>query len=161
VAILTQGDDAPCGLMLIRCGILRQIQSVGFVDLREQALPHIARSHRVHIVPTAGQALLPTRTREDYIRALRLHAAQERGLDLAAFDHPFAESWQTSFAIVEPGAVVHPSARIHDSVVLAGARVGREALVAYSVVGPGGVVPPRGTLVNEVLGAARPPADRS
>lgn len=161
VAILSVGKDRPCGLMLVCCAALSTISEVGFVDLREQALPQIAMTHSVRIVPVPYDALLPTRTREDYLRALRVQAAIDKGLDVAALDDPYAESWETSFAVIEDGASVHPSARIHDSVILAGARVGRDAVVAYSVIGPGGVVPPRGTLVHEVLGSARLPAERS
>jgi len=161
VAILSQTNDSPCGIMLIRCGVLDRVAQIGFVDFREQALPQIAKIHRVEVISLSGTAALPTRTCDGYIRALRLYAAHQRGIPLAEFDNPFAESWQTSFAIVEPGAEVHPTARIHDSVVLAGACVGHDAVVAYSVVGPGGTVPPRSALVHEVLGASRPVTDRS
>lgn len=160
VAILTLAQDRPGGLMLVRCGALSGIADLGFVDLQEQALPQIAKSHLVKIVRVPHEALMPTRTREDYLRALRVHAALERGLDASALDDPFAESWQPSFAVIEDGATVHPSARIHDSVILAGARIGRDAVVANCVVGPGGVVPARATLVHQVLGSDGP-AERS
>ena len=124
VAILSLANDRPCGLMLVRCGVLATVAGVGFVDLREQALPQIAKKYSVKIVPVEHEALAPTRTREDYLRALRLQAALGQGLDVAALDDPFAESWQTSFAVVEDGATVHPSAHIHDSVILAGAAWG-------------------------------------
>jgi NDP-sugar pyrophosphorylase family protein len=45
-----------------------------------------------------------------------------------------AEDWKSAFAIVEPGAMVSSSARIHDSVVLAGGVVESGAVVVRSLV---------------------------
>jgi NDP-sugar pyrophosphorylase family protein len=53
---------------------------------------------------------------------------------------PLSEEWKSTFAIVEPGASVAPSARIHDSIILSGATVDAGAVVVRSVIGPGGIV---------------------
>ena len=45
-ALGTDPDGMPSGLMLFRCGCMRGINSVGFCDLNEQALPELAKSHK-------------------------------------------------------------------------------------------------------------------
>src|SRR5438309_1569651 len=50
IALLAEPDGSPTGLMLVRCGTLRQISPIGFVDLNEQALPAIASKHVVRVV---------------------------------------------------------------------------------------------------------------
>jgi hypothetical protein len=139
VAIASYDDGTPGGIMLLRPSALGLIPEAGFVDLKEQALPQIAAHHRVAVVRWAVPAGLPIRTLGDYIQALRRrHQTPE-----AASERPaaFFEQWRTTFSIVEAGATVHPTANIHDSVVLAGGRVERDAVVAKCVVVPGGVVP--------------------
>jgi hypothetical protein len=146
-------DDAghPGALMLIRCGCLRAIPMLGFVDLKEQALPTIAQRHQVSVVRSAHAKSLPIRTPADYINALRWHH-RRRAPDRR--DDAFAEDWAPLFSIQENGAVVHPSARIHDSVVLSGARVHRGAVLVRSVVAAGGIVPARTTIVDRIVTAA-------
>src|SRR5687767_16000899 len=51
-----------------------------------------------------------------------------------------AEDWSPLFSLVEAGATVDPSARIHDSVVLEGGVVEAGAVLVRSVVCPGGVL---------------------
>src|SRR5205085_399511 len=65
VGILAHRDGMPSGLMLVRCGVLRQISDLGFVDLKEQALPAIAKKHRV-TVETWETASYAIRTAGDY-----------------------------------------------------------------------------------------------
>src|SRR5690606_20299334 len=42
VSLISHRDGTPSGLMLIRCGSLWCIPQVGYVDMKEQALPMIA-----------------------------------------------------------------------------------------------------------------------
>jgi ADP-glucose pyrophosphorylase len=51
-----------------------------------------------------------------------------------------SEDWQRRFAIIEPGATVHPTALVHDSVVLSGAQVGSRAAIIRSILGPKAVI---------------------
>ena len=138
-------DGTPSRLMLIRAQCLRVLPRVGFVDLMEQGLPIIAREHRVTALHRANPISLPVRTMEGYIQALQRY---HRG----AGDPPkgSGEDWRCSFALVEEAADVHPSACVHDAVVLRGGRVERDAVVARSVVCPGGVVR-RGEVVVDQL----------
>lgn len=134
--LLRYEDDAPAGLMLIRCGALRGIASQGYIDLKEQYLPKLAERERVVAVEHA-RITLPVRTLSDYIDGLqRYHRDEKSGLD----PEPYAEDWRSSFSIIESGAEVDASARLHDSVVLAGGRVSSGAILVRCVVCRGGIV---------------------
>lgn len=147
ISIHSLPDGTPSGLMLVRCGSLRNVASVGFVDMKEQALPAIARKHRVAVVrrPADCRAI---RSFQDYLRALREEHRRRRGDESAT---PFAEDWRSSFAIVENAIAVESSACIHDSVVLEGARVEARAVVVRSVVGAGGVVRRGQSVVDQLV----------
>ncbi len=155
VSLVSHHDGTPSGLMLVRCGSLWCIPQIGYVDMKEQALPLIAQRHRVRVVRPPQLSAIPVRTLGDYISALRW---RHRGMTLPDLrsmrSDPFAEDWQPSFRIVENGALVDPHARVHDSVVLRGARVERNALLVRSVVGPGGTVPANATICEELVGEA-------
>ena len=66
-----------------------------------------------------------------------------------------AEDWKPTFALCEAGAVVDPSARLHDSVVLRGGRVEYGAVLVRSVVCPGGVVRRERTAVDQFVTAGQ------
>ena len=92
---------------------------------------------------------LPMRTLEAYIDSL-LEYHRLKGEDGTGYS-PFAEDWQPTFSLVEPGAEVDPSARVHDSVVLGGGTVGAGAALVRSVVCPGGVVGRRQMVVGQLV----------
>jgi len=152
VSLISHRDGTPSGLMLIRCGSLWCIPQIGYVDMKEQALPMIAERHRVRVVRPPLLSAIPVRTLQDYVSALRW---RHRGMATAesrfTCSDPFAEDWQPSFRIIEPGAMVDPQARVHDSVILRGARVERGAVVVRSVVGPGGHVRTASTLCERLV----------
>ena len=134
VSLISHTDGTPTGLMVIRCGALRSISAVGFSDMKEQALPRIATHRKVTVVDRYRPVALPIRTRNDYLRALRRWHSVNNGAN------PFAENWKPTFSIIEAGADVDPTARIHDSVVLRGGRVEAGASVVRSVGCAGGRV---------------------
>ncbi|MGD0462539.1 MAG: WecB/TagA/CpsF family glycosyltransferase [Tepidisphaeraceae bacterium] len=130
IAVVGHREGEPSGLMLITCRALRLIPKTGFVDMKEQALPNIASKYDVRVVQCRRPTGLPIRLLSDYIAALRALHHPVRG----ASTDPLAEDWKSAFAIVEPGAMVSSSARIHDSVVLAGGVVESGAVVVRSLV---------------------------
>lgn len=148
VAVLSQRDGTPTGLFLVRCGTLRTLPAAGFVDFKEQALPSIAAAHRV-AVWEANRVALPIRNLTDYLSALRWHhrSAAER---LSEAD-PFGERLSPVFGFAEAGAEVHPTAKLHDSVVLAGGRVEAGAIVVRSVVCPGGIARKKARIVDQLI----------
>ena len=151
VAVLSQRDGTPTGLFLVRCGVLRGLPAAGFVDFKEQALPAIAAAHRV-AVWEANRVALPIRNLTDYLTALRWHhrSAAERVSEA----DPFSERLASAFGFAEAGAEVHPTATLHDSVVLAGGRVEAGAVVVRSVVCPGGIVKRGDRVVDQLVTAA-------
>jgi hypothetical protein len=147
-------DGAPSGLMLVRTGALRNIPRVGFIDLKEQALPRIAATSGVRVVESPERASPPLRDIRTYLDALRSWHRSGSLLGVSAVN-PFEERWTPAFSIVEDGAEVAPSARLHDSVVLAGGVVGPGCEVVRSVVGPGGVVRRKDRVLEQlVVGAS-------
>lgn len=130
IGVIGHREGEPSGLMLITCRALRLIPRTGFVDMKEQALPIIASKYDVRVLQCRHPTGLPIRSLSDYITAVRALYQPVR----SAVTDPWAEDWKSTFAIVEPGAVVSSSARIHDSVVLAGGSVEMGAVVVRSVV---------------------------
>jgi hypothetical protein len=152
IALLADTDGTPSGLQLIRCGALRELSARGFVDFKEQALPLLARSFSVRVVRRPVVAV-SIRTLETYITALRL--LRNRGASEPVERDPFGEECFSSFAVVEEGADIAATARVHDSVVLRGGRVREGAVVARSVVCGGAIVETGEVVVDRVVGGGR------
>jgi hypothetical protein len=146
ISLVAHDDGTPCGLMLIRCGCLHEIPAIGYIDLKEQALPELAKHYRVRVVRHIRASGLPIRTLEDYIEALRVY----RRLRAGNGDHRADEDCYSLFEVVEDGAFVNPGSRLHDSVVLRGGRVEGESVLFRSIVGPQGVVRQK-TLVGRII----------
>jgi NDP-sugar pyrophosphorylase family protein len=139
-------DGTPTLLLLARAGVFRSVSPVGYVDLKEQALPRIASNCDVRVVNWDRPIGLNLRTRGDYVSSLR---ALHRG---RTDDDPYREDWRPCFGIVEAGAEVAEGVRLHDSVVLSGGTVGEAATLIRSVVGRGGRVEAGQTLTDVVVG---------
>lgn len=154
VAIVSHVDGTPGGMLLVRCGCLRAIAPIGFVDMKEQGLPIIAAHHEVRVVHWDSPTGLPVRSPAAYLNALRVFHQKGSVEEREKISSPFAEDWRPTFAIIEPGAEVDPSAELLDSVVLAGARVGAGAAVVRSVLCRGAVVAPQSSVHGELLTAA-------
>lgn len=151
VALVAHDDGTPSGAMLLRVKTLRHISAVGYVDMKEQALPRIAQEFTVRAVRCRRPSALPIRSLEAYIRALQQHHAKLAQRGRGAEPDPLAENFAKHFAIIEPGAQVHPAAYLHDSVVLAGGRVEAGATLVRSMVCAGGVVPRDGRMVDALV----------
>src|SRR5688500_8775949 len=138
LCVLANLDGTPSGLFFVRCGALRELPAAGFIDLKEQALPAIAARHDVRVVRRPQPVAMPIRTAGDYSLALRRYGQRvDRRLEVT---DPFAEDWEPAFRVVERGATVNESARLHDSTVLAGGRVEAGAVLVRTIVCDGGVV---------------------
>ena len=144
VAIHADASSVPSGFFLMRCGVLAGVASNGFADLKEQVLPQLSARTDVRVIRTDHAVPVAVRSLEGYIKALR--AACGSG----STELPL-EEWRCTFNLSEPGAQVHQSARLHDSVVLAGGRVGAGALVVRSLVGQGGVVSPGEAVFDRIV----------
>jgi NDP-sugar pyrophosphorylase family protein len=153
IAMVSHEDGTPSGVMLVTCKALRLIPATGFVDMKEQVLPLIASQFDVRVLRRHRPTGAPIRSLEDYVQALRLHHRRRSGK--AVLTDPLAEDWSATFSIVEPGATVDASARVHDSVVLAGAAVEPGAVLVRCVVCPGAVVRRDTTEVDRVIRPTR------
>jgi len=151
VAILTSERGEPLGLMRVRCGALRGIKPVGFVDLKEQALPQVASVYDVRVVPMGCGGGQPIRTLTSYLDGLRAFTSRRQGR--VPRWGAWREDWRATFGLVETGAEVDDTAVIHDGVVLRGARVEAGAAVVRSIVGSGATVPAGAVVVDQLLGA--------
>jgi hypothetical protein len=149
VAVLAHADGTPTTLMLVRCGALAALPALGFLDMKEQALPQLAARSPVRVVSTPAHVSMGVRTGKSYIDALRAYHLR-KGVD-GSQDAQLPESWRSAFHLVEEGATVDMGARLHDSVVLKGGRVERGAIVARSVVCPGGIVRAGETVVDKLV----------
>jgi NDP-sugar pyrophosphorylase family protein len=133
-------------VFLVRGGCLSAIPEVGFVDFKEQAIPLIAKRHSVKVAELAGECGVPVRSLHDYVQAVRYHVArQQQGGGTA----------DEGFSVIEPGAHVDASARLHDSIVLSGSRAGAGAIVAGSLVTSTGVVGKGRRVLHSVVTGAR------
>lgn len=154
VSMVPRGASELAGAFLLRRERLRAVPDVGFVDLKEQAIPDAVGAGHLVVSRRPRGSSLPVRTLDEYVAALRwLHAPGGPAASLAEPENPFAESWQPRFAIVEEGADVAESAVLQDTVVLAGGRVEPDAVVARAVVCPGGFVRRGETIVETVVRA--------
>ncbi len=153
VGLVSHIDGTPSGIMLLRVKALRSISPVGFVDMKEQAMQKIAREYDVAVLHRRRATGVPIRTRQDYILALRYHHSFRR--NKGALIDPLAEDWQPTFSIIETGASVHSSARLHDSITFAGAVVEPGAVLVRSVVCAGAQVAKDRVVIDQVLPAAK------
>jgi NDP-sugar pyrophosphorylase family protein len=146
-AVYATRDGEPTGIFRFRCGALATLPARGFVDMKEQGLPSLASRFDVRVITTDDPAPISIRTLDAYIEALRWLANGK-----TKTHHGPSEDWRCTFSLIEPGAEVHPTARVHDSVVLAGSKVGRDAVVVRSLVGPAGVVGAGRSAFDELVG---------
>lgn len=149
VSVISHRDGIPSGIMLVTVKTLQLIPETGFVDMKEQAMPLIAQKHAVEVLHRRRPTGLPIRSVSDYINAMRYYHTRRSGKSTLA--DPLAEDWQPSFGIVEEGAVVDPTARVHDSVVLRGGVVEAGSVLVRSFVCPSGLVRKDRTLVDEFV----------
>ena len=149
IAVMSHRDGTPSGMMLVSCKTLRLVPSTGFIDMKEQAMPEIAQNFAIEVVHRRRPSGLPIRSVSDYILAMRVYHMRRAGKTTLA--DPLAEDWEPAFGIVEEGAVVDPSARVHDSVVLRGGIVETGAVLVRSVVCPGGIVRPDRTVIDDFI----------
>jgi exopolysaccharide biosynthesis WecB/TagA/CpsF family protein len=147
VSLVSHADGTLSGLMLIRREVLSLIPKSGFVDMKEQALERIAQDYDVRVLKLTNPSGYPVRSREEYLRALKvLHRPEGESLAETT-----SEDWRSSFNVIETGASVDPAARLFDSVVMSGARVEAGAVIVRSIVSGGGVVKKDQTVVDDFV----------
>lgn len=154
VALVAHEDGTPVGFFLMRVGVLRAVREMGYMDLKEQLLPHLAKKWDVRVAARSRAPALAMRTLDAYIRALTAYHRQAAGSPERS-EARDGECWFPTFSIVEDGARVAASARVHDSVVLRGATLGEGAVVVRSVVAEGAQVFAGAVVADAVVDARR------
>jgi N-acetylglucosaminyldiphosphoundecaprenol N-acetyl-beta-D-mannosaminyltransferase len=149
VNLISHEQSIPGGLILMSCAALRLIPTDRIVDINEQFLPQVAAKTEVRRLAVDAPAALPVRTVDEYMRAVACLRCGSRKLT-----DPLAETWASSFSLVEASAEVDKTARLHDSVILAGGRVDAGAVVVRSVVCSGGIVHKDGRAVDRIVVAS-------
>lgn len=149
--VLTAHDDGtPAGVMLVRVGAIRGVRELGFMDFKEQVLPKLAQEFDVRVIHRPHATGLPIRNLDGYIDALTAHHKLLAGKPIFD-DEAGSEQWFSTFSVIEPGANVAASARVHDSVILDGAQVGADAVIVRSVVGGSASVRPGQLAADRVV----------
>ena len=137
-------DSTPAGVFLIRRAALELASRRGFMDMKEQWLRAALAADfdvRVFRMPEPGIVLL--RTREDIWRAAIGAPVRRVILHNVGFTRPPG--------VISPDAVVAADARVEESLIMAGARVGAGAIVVRSVLCPGAVVEPGRRVIDEIV----------
>ena len=99
VTVVANADGTPTSIMLMSCQALRDLPAVGFIDLKEQGLPLMAKRHDVRAVP-ASAAGLPIRTPQDYLKALKAMTGAKQG---RCHNQAFAERGGAVSRSLSPG----------------------------------------------------------
>ena len=160
VSFVSSVDGSPVGLWLIRCGVLRSVNPVGYIDLKEQALSAWKTEHKVSVVERQRPYAHSARSLSEYIGAIR--AAQAGiGSGSTIDEDPYREEWESSFSIIEPGAQVDSGVVLHDSVVLAGAKVSKGAVIVRSVICAGAKIESGARVTDRVVNSSVKKGDRS
>ncbi|MDF1809971.1 MAG: hypothetical protein P1U42_09775 [Phycisphaerales bacterium] len=150
VSFVSCMDGAPVGVWLIRCGVLKSVNNIGYVDLKEQSLEAWKMEHKVSVVERHRAYAHPTRSLAEYLNAIRAETAGF-GSGATIDEDPYREEWESTFSIVEPDANVADDVILHDSIALKGATVGKGAVVVRSILCPGSVVMPGARVIDKVL----------
>lgn len=150
--LVAHDDGTPSGVQLMACKTVRHVNAAGYHDMKEQTLPGIAARFDVRVMRRRRPTGLPIRTLEDYLQGLRLYHRRKAGK--AVVTDPLAEDWAPAFSLIEAGAGVAPDARVHDSVVLAGATVESGTVLVRSLVCGDAVVARGRTEVDRYVTAA-------
>ncbi len=146
-------DQSPAGVYITRCGALRGISPIGFVDIKEQWLA-CAREQglRVRVHEFSSPGSIPLRTRADFLVAARYLDNQfGPGSGLSTDRLNRDADGRSQLRVIGHGVAVGPNVRINNAVIMPGAVIGGGALIEQSVVCPGAVIEPKVRVVNAVV----------
>jgi hypothetical protein len=151
------GEDEPAGVYAFRRRVIRSSPRVGYVDLKEQFLPSLAKAGERVVAAHVCDDVPHLRDLGSYLETVRHSlnnghggAGEKSPLRVSARASVSGSAVLDGFCIIEPGAVIEDGAVVHDSVVLWGATIGGGAVVSRSVVGPLTSVEPRARVVGAV-----------
>lgn len=150
IAFVSSSEGAPVGVWLIRCGVLKSVKPIGYVDLKEQSLDEWKLVHKVSVVERTRPYAHPTRSLMEYLSAIRAESAGF-GSGSTIDEDPYREDWESTFSVIESEAQVAEGALLHDSIALNGSTVGKDAVLVRSVICPGAIVAPGARVCDMVV----------
>jgi hypothetical protein len=144
----------PAGMYLFTSEALKVIPPVGFFDLKEQLLPGLYARGMPVAVRSVLDCTVRVRDNESYLQAVA-RVAERAGKRPPVMVSPTARIDPAAHvlgpALVDDRASIADSAIVHESVVLAGARIGSGAVVSRSIIGPSVQVPPDCVLRGQII----------
>ena len=146
-------DQSPAGVYITRCGALRHISSIGFVDIKEQWLACAGEQGlRVRVHEFSSPGAIPLRTRADFLVAARyLSNPFGSGVGRSSAGQNGDAAGPDQLRVIGHGVAVGPNVRIDNAVIMPGAVIGGGAFIEQSVVCPGAVIEPKVRVVNAVV----------
>jgi len=153
VTVGCNADQSPAGVYITRCGALRHISPIGFVDLKEQWLACAGEQGlRVRVYEFSSPGAILLRTRADFLVAARYLNNQfgsVAGRSTVGLTGHAAGTDQ--LRVIGHGVAVGPNVRIDNAVIMPGAVIGGGAFIEQSVICPGAVIEPKVRVVNAVV----------
>jgi hypothetical protein len=154
ITVGVNNDNTPAGLFVVRCETLSLIQPRGFTDLKEQWLRKAVEAGRsVRVYRLRDGYSYELRTREGFLRA----AGAAGGITSSAACTGAVATVPTGSAGegLPEGVSIGPRAVVVDSVVMPGARIEEDVVVARSIVCAGAKVGAGGTVIDGVVPAGQ------
>lgn len=139
-----------CGACLLPRTLLVEVADVGFVDLKEQLLPRVRDLGFVIRAEQVASRANAVRSRQGWLASAAAWAefAAARHLEASSLEHGGAR--RVGNSVVRPSANCDGAALV-SSVILDDAVIGRKAVVARSIIGPGVRIKPGSVVVDTVL----------
>jgi len=165
--LASDANSEPAGIILLRNDVFRLVPEIGFFDLKEQLVPKILDGGRKIRVCKVDDVVRRITSVHSYNRHIKSMAEDESGSDERG-------PWIHETARVDPSAIIDssvvvgkdvrigPGAVVIDSVILEGARIRGESVVARSTIKANTEVKPGSRIVESVnvLEDARVPLHR-
>jgi len=146
-SVAVNPDGSPAGVYCFTAKALRQIPTVGFMDLKEQFLSRLVDTgHSVRVFRLDAPGVLQCRTRTDFLAAAMAVVANAASNEDSASVNPGP-------AILSRSAVVDPTAFVAHAVIGPNSRVEAGAVLVRSLVTGSAVVPAGASLCDAVVSA--------
>lgn len=146
-SVAVNPDGSPAGVYCFNAKALRQIPTVGFMDLKEQFLSRLVDTgQNVRVFRLDAPGVLQCRTRADFLAAAMAVAA-------ASMPAEDANSVNPGPAVLSRSAVVDPTAFVAHAVVGPNSRVEAGAVLVRTLVTGSAVVPAGASLCDAVVSA--------
>jgi len=143
VVVAVSDLDRLVGMIAIRPRVLEGIASLGYVDLKEQALKDVLASGERGLAVSVMPRAIRVRSLATWLEAVQFHCEESTALEGS---RPFLQGC----CLIEKSARIG-NASILDSIVMEDAIVGDDVVIARSVIPPGVEVIAGTTVIDSVF----------